>query len=330
MKTTVLAGSAIALSLLGSAALAAACPNSDAKRDSKTAHSNAAQVVLAAHVTETATTTMPDKNIVQTAMGNENFSTLVTAIKAANLADALSGNGPFTVFAPTNAAFAKVDKAALAALLKDPEALASVLKYHVVSGKVLAADVTKLSGAVTLEGQRIDIDTSSGVKVDNAKVTSTDIVCSNGVIHVIDTVLMPSTKNLVETAVAAGSFKTLAKALDAAGLTSTLEGDGPFTVFAPTDEAFAKLPKDTLANLLKPENREQLKGILLYHVVPGRIYSDAAVKAGSAKTIQGASLAITVKSGKAMVNNAGLVKTDIDASNGVIHVIDTVVMPPAK
>lgn len=270
---------------------------------------------------------MGEKDIIATAMGNPDFSTLVTAIKAAGLVETLQGKGPFTVFAPTNSAFAKVDPKALEGLLANKPALTGVLTYHVVSGNVMAADVTKLKFADTVNGQRVTISTDGGVMVNNAKVTATDIKCSNGVIHVIDTVIMPETADIVAVAGKAGQFKTLAAALEAAGLVSTLQGEGPFTVFAPTDAAFAKLPKGTLEDLLKPENREKLKGILTYHVVPGRVFSDQAVKAGTAKTVQGQSVTIAVKDGKPMVNDAGIAKTDINASNGVIHVIDTVIMP---
>ena len=136
-------------------------------------------------------------------------------------------------------------------------------------------------------------------------------------------------KDIVETAVAAGSFKTLATALQAAGLVETLKGKGPFTVFAPTDEAFAKLPAGTLDNLLKPENKEKLKGILLYHVVSGRVPS-ASIK-GEAKpaTLQGSTLDVKAGSGGVTVNGAKVVKADVKATNGVIHVIDAVVLPPA-
>ena len=134
-------------------------------------------------------------------------------------------------------------------------------------------------------------------------------------------------KNIVDTAVAAGSFKTLATALQAAGLSDTLKGKGPFTVFAPTDEAFSKLPAGTVESLLKPENKEKLKAILLYHVVSGDVTAAQVVKLSSAKTINGQDLKLTVTDGTVMVNDATVVKADVLASNGVIHVIDTVLLP---
>jgi uncharacterized surface protein with fasciclin (FAS1) repeats len=135
------------------------------------------------------------------------------------------------------------------------------------------------------------------------------------------------TKDIVDTAVGAGSFKTLAKALTAADLVGTLKGPGPFTVFAPTDEAFAKLPAGTLDNLLKPENKDKLRRILTYHVVAGEVRAADVVKLQSAKAVSGDTITVRVKDGKVHVDNANVTKTDIQAGNGVIHVIDTVILP---
>ncbi|MFO0836348.1 MAG: fasciclin domain-containing protein [Phycisphaerales bacterium] len=271
-------------------------------------------------------------DIVDTAVKAGKFNTLAVALKAAGLVDTLKGAGPFTVFAPTDEAFAKLPKGTLDELLK-PEnkaKLTAILTYHVVPGSVLAADVTKLSNATTVNGQRVDIKTSGGkVMIDGATVTATDVKTSNGVIHVIDTVIMPSTDDVVDTAVKAGSFKTLAAALKAAGLVDALKGSGPFTVFAPTDDAFAKLPKGTLDDLLKPENKDKLVSILKYHVVSGRVFSTDAVAAKHAKTLQGGEVKIT-SDGGVKIDNAGVVSADLDASNGVIHVIDTVIMPKSN
>lgn len=134
-------------------------------------------------------------------------------------------------------------------------------------------------------------------------------------------------KDIVETAVAAGQFNTLAAALDAAGLVETLKGDGPFTVFAPTDEAFARLPAGTVEELLKPENRDKLTAILTYHVVPGKVTSGKVVDLDEAATVNGAKIGIAVNGGSVMINDATVTKADVSASNGVIHVIDTVLMP---
>jgi len=141
---------------------------------------------------------------------------------------------------------------------------------------------------------------------------------------------MPTTKpqkDIVQTAIGAGSFQTLVTALEAADLVGTLEGSGPFTVFAPTDEAFAKLPRGTVENLLKPENKAQLHAVLTYHVVSGTIPAGDVVKLSTAKTVNGQSLTISVDEGTVMVDKATIVATDIQCSNGVIHVIDSVVLP---
>lgn len=296
---------------------------------------------LATAQTQTQTQTKPaaaaasTKNIVETAVGAGSFKTLVAAVQAAGLAETLSG-GTFTVFAPTDEAFAKLPAGTLEMLLK-PEnkaKLASILTYHVVPGKVMAADVVKLTNAGTVQGQRVDIVAKDGtVTVDGAKVVTTDIACTNGVIHVIDTVILPNDKNIVEVAASNGSFNTLVAAVKAAGLVETLSGKGPFTVLAPTDAAFAKLPAGTLENLLKPENKKALVEILTYHVVPGvAAYSDQVVKMPEIPTVLGSPIKVTVKDGKVMLGNATVAIADVETSNGVIHAIDTVLLPsaPAK
>jgi uncharacterized surface protein with fasciclin (FAS1) repeats len=159
---------------------------------------------------------------------------------------------------------------------------------------------------------------------------SAAVVAAVAVMVLAGGVAQAAEKNIVETAVAAGSFTTLAKALQAAGLVDTLMGKGPFTVFAPTDEAFAKLPAGTIEELLKPENKAKLQAILTYHVVPGKVMASQVVGLKSAKTVNGQSVAIAVMDGGVMIDNAHVVKTDIATSNGVIHVIDTVLLPAAK
>lgn len=270
-----------------------------------------------------------DNDIVATAVAAGNFKTLAAALKAAGLIEALQGPGPFTVFAPTDEAFARLPAGTVETLLKpeNKDRLVSILKYHVVPARVLAKDV-KAGPVVTLEGQRFDITASGGkVMVDQATVTATDVMAKNGVIHVIDRVILPSDKTIVATAVEAGSFTTLAKLLQAADLVGALEGKGPFTVFAPTDEAFAKLPKETLDSLMRPENRAKLTSILTYHVIEGRVFSDAAAKGAKAKTLNGQELTTRSEGKTVMVGGAKVISADIDAVNGVIHVIDTVLMP---
>jgi len=164
------------------------------------------------------------------------------------------------------------------------------------------------------------------MKMEMLTFTSLALVAS---LAVVSPARAQQTKDIVDTAVAAGSFKTLAKALAAADLVGTLKGPGPFTVFAPTDEAFAKLPAGTLDNLLKPENKDKLRRILTYHVVPGKVVAADVVKVSSAKTVSGDSLPIQVNGSTVIAGKARVVKTDVGASNGVIHVIDTVLLPPS-
>ncbi len=270
------------------------------------------------------------KDIVDTAVSAGSFKTLAAALGAADLVGALKGEGPFTVLAPTDAAFKKLPAGTVETLLKpeNKDKLIAVLTYHVIPGKVASKDVVKLKGAKTLNGQRVSIKAKDGkVNIDGATVEAVDINCSNGVIHVIDSVILPSDKDIVVTAAEAESFKTLIAAAKAAGLAGALTSKGPLTVFAPTDDAFAKLPKGTVESLLKPENKDKLAAILKYHVVPGRVYSEDALAAGKAKTLQGGNIRIQVQDGVAKVNKAKLLATDINAFNGVIHVIDSVVLP---
>ena len=274
-----------------------------------------------------------EKNIVDTAVEAGKFKTLAAALGAAGLVDAVKGPGPFTVFAPSDEAFAKLPKGTVETLLKpeNKDKLKAILTYHVVPGKVMAKDVLGVKGAKSLNGQRIDVKVDGGkVMVDGAQVVATDIACTNGVIHVIDSVILPSEDNIPTVATKAGKFNTLLAAAKAAGLVEALSGDKPLTVFAPTDDAFAKLPKDTVASMLKPENKDKLKAILLFHVVEGRVYSEDALAAKTAATLQGSKVEITVKDGAAYVNGAKILATDVDASNGVIHIIDSVILPPAK
>ena len=189
-------------------------------------------------------------DIVDTAVADGRFTTLVAAVQAAELVDTLKGEGPFTVFAPTDDAFAALPEGTLDSLLlpENKQALTDILLYHVVSGKVMAADVTALTSATTVLGKDVTVKVDMGnVYINEAQVVITDIATSNGVIHVINAVLLPPAdeaameeKNtIVDIAVADGRFTTLVAALTAADLVETLSGEGPFTVFAPTDDAFA-------------------------------------------------------------------------------------------
>jgi uncharacterized surface protein with fasciclin (FAS1) repeats len=270
------------------------------------------------------------KSIVEIAAQDGRFNTLVAALEAADLVGTLEGDGPFTVFAPTDDAFAMLPEGTVDALLKDPEALSEVLLYHVVPGNVMASDVVSLSSAETASGEEISISVDgSTVMINEARVVLADVEASNGVIHVVDSVLLPPAESQSIVAIAAedGRFNTLVAALQAADLVGTLEGDGPFTVFAPTDDAFAMLPDGTVDALLN--DIPTLQSILLYHVVPGSVMASDVVNLSSAGTASGLEISISVEDGAVLINDAQVITTDIVASNGVIHVIDRVILPPS-
>ena len=274
------------------------------------------------------------QTIVDIAVADGRFTTLVAALQAADLVDALSGEGPFTVFAPTDDAFAQLPEGTVEALLNDIPALTDILLYHVVAGEVLAADVVMLEEAETLLGEAVSIRVENGmVFVDDAQVIITDIIADNGVIHVIDSVLLPgqeeeeeSLGTIVDIAIADGRFETLVAAVVAADLAETLSSEGPFTVFAPTDDAFNKLPDGTIEALL--DDIPALTEILLYHVVAGEVLAEDVVELQFAETLLEKDIEIRVVDGRVFLNDAEVIITDIMADNGVIHVIDTVLLPP--
>jgi transforming growth factor-beta-induced protein len=274
------------------------------------------------------------KTIVDIALADGRFTTLVAALQAANLVETLQGDGPFTVFAPTDDAFDALPAGTLDSLLlpENKQQLTDILLYHVVSGKAMAADVVNLTSATTVLGKDVSIkvDMGSVYLNDSVMVIITDIEASNGVIHVIDAVLLPPADvvDIVDTAIADGRFTKLVAALQAAELVETLKGEGPFTVFAPTDDAFAALPAGTLDSLLLPENKQQLTDILLYHVVSGKVMASDVVNLTSAPTVLGKNVSIKVDMGNVYLNETvKVIITDIETTNGVIHVIDAVLLP---
>tara|TARA_Y100000768_G_scaffold55285_1_gene36746 strand:+ start:2660 stop:4003 length:1344 start_codon:yes stop_codon:yes gene_type:complete len=257
---------------------------------------------------------------------------LVAALSHAGLVSALQADGPFTVFAPTDDAFtaAGID---LSTFDTDEEnaTLSDILLYHVVSGAVSSSDVTDGMSAEALNGDDLSFTVSDGtVMVNDATVTSADVMASNGIIHVIDKVLMPPADlgDIPTVAQGTGIHTSLVAAVVQAELLTTLQGDGPFTVFAPTDDAFAAAGID-LAALDNEEGKATLTDILLYHVVSGAVPSSAVTDGMSAAAVNGDDLSFAVGEG-VMVNDANVVLADVPASNGVIHVIDKVLIPPVE
>jgi uncharacterized surface protein with fasciclin (FAS1) repeats len=298
----------------------------------------------------TSATPEPTLDIVETATAAGNFTTLLAAAEAADLVDALKSEGPLTVFAPTDEAFAALPEGTVEALLQDPETLAAILTYHVVAGEVRAEQVVNISSAETLNGASVTITVTDDGKVmiDNATVIATDIETTNGIIHVIDAVILPNKfssapKMFVKEAGSNSGFgsmkrtgppiyglankaglTTLAAAIEAVGLNKTLNTDGPFTVFAPTNEAFAALPEGTLEALL--QDPETLTDILLYHVVASEVKAADVVSLSEATMLNGQTVSISLNGG-VMVNDANVIATDVMAKNGVVHVIDKVLIP---
>lgn len=280
----------------------------------------------------------PTNDVVQIAQADPQFSILVEAVVAADLAGALKGAGPFTVFAPTNAAFA----AALtelgitkAALLADKALLSKILTYHVVPAKVLKAQVPLGKPVNTLQGESITLDGAANLTITDqrgrkANVTSTDILASNGVVHVIDKVILPTDKNIVQVAQGNPDFSILVEAVVAADLVGALTGPGPLTVFAPTNAAFAAALTSlgiTKAQLLA--DKALLTKVLTYHVVPGLIREAQVPLDKPIITLQGETFTVdaTLSITDQRARKAKIVATNVAATNGVVHAIDAVILP---
>ena len=293
------------------------------------------------------------RDIVDNAVLASNVTTVVAAVKVAGLVDTLKSAGPFTVFAPTNAAFTKLPAGTVETLVKpeNKSQLVDILTYHVVAGRYTSVDLTDGLVLKSVEGKTLSFQRDASGKLwinGSAMIETPDVISSNGVTHVIDTVLLPPSKSaymtdgvevggalmvrsldIVDNAVNASNVTTVVAAVKAAGLVDTLKGAGPFTVFAPTNAAFVKLPIGTVATLLKPENKSQLVDILTYHVVAGRYTSVDLTDGLVLKSVEGKTLSFQRDaSGKLWINGSAMIETpDVISSNGVTHVIDTVLLP---
>ena len=342
------------------ALVAAACGGDDADETTTTAA-----------VTETTATpeteAMEDMSVVDLAIENGGFTTLVAAIEAAGLVETLEGDGPFTVLAPTNAAFdAAFEALGITAddLLADTDTLTDILTYHVLPQEADSQLIATLDGesVATVNGQSVAISVEEGViKVDDAEVVSPDLAADNGIVHVINAVLLPpdvaealgagmedtttttaapttteapaELGTIVDVAVESGEFPTLVAALQATGLDEVLAGEGPFTVFAPTEDAFAAALDAlgiTAEELLA--DTDTLTSILTYHVLATNAPAEVVVTLDGqdVETVNGATVLVTVDGDTVMVNDANVEAVDIFGSNGVIHVIDSVLLPPAE
>ncbi|HSO85978.1 MAG TPA: fasciclin domain-containing protein, partial [Draconibacterium sp.] len=265
--------------------------------------------------------------VVDIIVNSPDHTTLEAAVVAAGLVETLQSEGPFTVFAPTDEAFAALPAGTVEALLADIPALTNILTYHVVGAKAMSSDLINGQKIVTVQGQEVTVTISDdGVFINNAKVTVADLEAVNGVVHVIDAVLTPLPATVVDIIVNSPDHTTLEAAVVAAGLVETLQGEGPFTVFAPTDAAFAALPEGTVEALLA--DIPALTNILTYHVVGGKAMSSDLINGQKIVTVQGQEVTVTISDDGVFINNAKVTVADLEAVNGVVHVIDAVLLPP--
>ena len=279
------------------------------------------------------TTSSSQPNVVEIAANSSEFTTLVAAVKAADLANALTAEGPFTVFAPSNSAFDRIDGSALNSLLNEPgtPALKQILLHHVVAGNVTADKLKDQDVLTTLGGTTLSVTIVNGrVLINDAAVTQANISGSNGVIHKIDRVILPpnSQPNVVEIAANSPEFITLVAAVVAADLANALTAEGPFTIFAPSNSAFSRIDGSVLNSLLNEPGTPALKQILLHHVVAGNVTADTLKDQDVLTTLGGTTLSVTIVNGRVLINDAAVTQANITGSNGVIHKIDRVILPP--
>jgi len=323
LSRTWLSSCALTLALTGS--LIACGSDSETDTDSTATDTTA----------ETTTDTDTDaadalESIAAIASGNDDFSTLVAALQAADLVDTFAGEGNFTVFAPTNAAFDALPEGALEGLLADKDALTAVLTYHVLGSEVRAADLVEGKNfAATLNGANAVVEVGdAGVTINKAGITATDVEASNGVIHIIDQVILPPS-TVADIVYTSAAHTVLMGALESANLVDTLDGEGTFTVFAPTDDAFQPLIDDgTIASL----SVDALTNILLYHVLGSAVFSTDIDGPVSVATLEGSEMTVspTAEGGVSINDAANVAAADLAATNGVLHVIDSVLLPPAN
>jgi transforming growth factor-beta-induced protein len=279
---------------------------------------------------------LPTESIMDLVDGTTDLSTLKAAIDAAMLRETLNGNGPFTVFAPTNAAFAEVDSDVLAYLLATPAELTKVLTYHVVSGSVLSTDLT--AGKVTtLNGEAVTVDLANGVMINNAKVTTANVLATNGVVHIIDKVLIPSNlvlpeaRNIVEIASATPTLSILVEALTLfPDLVTLLSSAGENTVFAPDNDAFVALLGAIGQTQLSDIPASVIENILKYHVITAAKIASTDLSDGqTATTALGEDITVAINDSGVFISNSQVTTADVQASNGIIHIMKGVMVPPS-
>ena len=268
--------------------------------------------------------------VVDVIVGSPDHILLASAVVAAELAETLSGDGPFTVFAPTDDAFGLLPEGLITELLADPTGeLATILTHHVYAGNALSTDLFNDMMVPTLAGTELTVSIMGDmVQIDNATVTVADIVTDNGVVHVIDAVLVPTEETLtvVDVVVDSENHTILETAVVAAGLAETLSGEGPFTVFAPTDDAFGLLPEGSITELLADPTGE-LATILTHHVYAGNALSTDLSNGMTVPTLAGTELTVSIMGNMVQIDDANVTVANIVTDNGVVHVIDAVLVP---
>ena len=273
------------------------------------------------------------QTVVDIVVNSPDHNTLETAVIAAELAGALSGEGPFTVFAPTDAAFGAIDAATLNALLADPTGdLATILSHHVVVGVADSGTIMDGQSIGNLIAQNLTFSTASGLTVNGANITVTDIRAENGVVHVIDAVMLPEAMKtrimgtIMDVVSTSPVHTTLNSLIQTAGLDGALSGEGPFTLFAPTDDAIAALPAEVVESLLA-DPTGALSQVLLFHAVSGVASTDNIADGTRVGSLQGGNLEFAANANGVTVNGINISTFDIFTTNGVVHVIDAVLVP---
>ncbi|NEQ53530.1 MAG: hypothetical protein F6K11_25905 [Leptolyngbya sp. SIO3F4] len=268
-----------------------------------------------------------DQNSLASVAGEAGLNTILELVKASGLQ---LPNEPVTIFAPTDSAFAELPTEQVQSFLKPEgrETLRAILSYHIAPQSLSSAEVLSRRSLATLNGQRVSIEIDGTPSVGEAQFIATDVPFDGGTVHVIDRVILPKLDPIITLAGESEDLSTLAAAINAAGIADQLSSEnGPWTVFAPVNSAFESLPSGVVEELLRTQNRQDLIAILGVHVVPGRIYSDELLATGQTQTLFGEAIEFSIDEGSFRVNDAKVIATDIEASNGVVHLIDGVLLP---
>jgi len=276
----------------------------------------------------TESTQSPTDNSLGVVARSAGLNTLLKLVSLSGIE--LPFNEKVTIFAPSEEAFSKLPPETVEFLVspQGQETLRSILSYHIVSGTQRSNDLLNARSLLTLNGQNLDVDIVDGLSISGAGVNIVDVPFDGGIVHVIDTVLIPESKSILELAVQTDELSTLVAAVSAAGIGDQLGSEnGPWTVFAPINSAFSALPEGVVEDLLQPKNKARLIDLLGLHVVPGRISSNELLTNQRARTYFGNKIEFSIKNGRITVQGAQVVATDIQASNGVIHLIDSVIIP---